>query len=96
MADAANRSGGGAVHASALARLTQLLRGPAPGEAPPGDFDVADFIGEALESLSLEQLRSFLHGRLDATRAEVRAGRGGGGGGGRGGPRRHAGVQACT
>lgn len=72
MADAATRSGG-AVPASALARLTQLLRGPAPGEAASAaDFDVAEFIGEALESLSLEQLRSFLHGRLDATRAEVR------------------------
>lgn len=42
-----------------------------PNGAPPMSFDVADFVSEALDTLSLEQLRSFLLGRLDTTRSEA-------------------------
>ena len=66
------RSGGHAPAPShALSQLERLLRS---SSGPEGAFDVADFVSEALDALTLEQLRSFLLGRLEATRSEVRMG----------------------
>ena len=48
-------------------RLDALLRGDGGGA-----FDTAGFVSEALDALSLEQLRAWLLSRLEATRSEVR------------------------
>ena len=57
------------------AHLDALLRGGGPesgGGPPPAAFDTAGFVSEALDALSLEQLRAWLLSRLEATRSEVR------------------------
>jgi hypothetical protein len=58
---------------AAVARLDRLLRALEPASS----FDVAEFVSEGLDALSLEQLRSYLHARLEATRSEVRPAGGG-------------------
>lgn len=59
---------------AAVARLDRLLRALEPASS---SFDVAEFVSEGLDALSLEQLRSYLHSRLEATRSEVRPAGGG-------------------